>query len=395
MAIQPNLHTDDWEKIGSGLRFSSFDASGRERVDDRQAQEGRSYKLSVSEGSNDLPANISSTGIVTVGAGISTGRINVPSDADFFRMVVSAGKEYTVTMQLLDLDNSLLFVLDRAGTSIGFYDVSGDRNHQATFTAPFTGTVWVVADAFGGDTGGYQLSAFERNVINGSVRADSLVGTSGPDTLLGMAGPDLLQGNAGSDILEGGDGIDMAVYRGSLQNFGIEPVSRYELIGKTSSKGYALLDLKGDEGRDLLYGIERVRFSDAYAALDFDGHAGTTARTLGAVFGAASVNNAEYFGIGLGLLDAGMSPLALMQLALDAKLGVGARHTLIVDLLYTNVVGVRPDIPTLLYYRGLLDNGSHTPASLGLLAAETDLNAQRIDLVGIAEVGVLYIPYTP
>ena len=41
-------------------------------------------------------------------------------------------------------------------------------------------------------------------------------------------------------------------------------------------------------------------------------------------------------------------------------------------------------------YTDLLDNGSHSRASLTLLAAQTDEAALRIDLVGLAESGLDY-----
>ena len=71
--------------------------------------------------------------------------------------------------------------------------------------------------------------------------------------------------------------------------------------------------------------MERLAFSDLSLAFDLGGHAGTTARILGAVFGPASVGNAVYAGIGLKLLGEGMSTEALMQLALE-QLGLGPCH---------------------------------------------------------------------
>jgi hypothetical protein len=53
--------------------------------------------------------------------------------------------------------------------------------------------------------------------------------------------------------------------------------------------------------------IERVKFADAHVALDLDGHAGEVAKLLGAVFGAATVANQDYAGIGLTKADEGLS----------------------------------------------------------------------------------------
>ncbi len=150
-------------------------------------------------------------------------------------------------------------------------------------------------------------------------------------------------------------------------------------------------DRNGSEGADTLVSVERIRFADANVAIDMSGAAGTTAKILGAVFGKTEVSNNVYVGIGLQLLDGGMSYLDLMQLALNAQLGVGASNAAVVNLLYTNVVGTPPPAGELAFYQGLLDSGAHTQASLGVLAADTALNTTNINLVGLAQTGVEYV----
>ncbi len=112
------------------------------------------------------------------------------------------------------------------------------------------------------------------------------------------------------------------------------------------------------------------------------------------MFGRDSVSRAPYselyVGIGLGLLDGGMSTLELMQLALEARLGPHASHAEVVNLLYVNVVGVLPDLQTRLYFEGLISGGDFSQAGLGVMAAETELNMSNVDLVGLAELGIGY-----
>lgn len=86
-----------------------------------------------------------------------------------------------------------------------------------------------------------------------------------------------------------------------------------------------------------------------------------------------------------------MSYQDLMQLALDARLGTGASHEAVVTLLYTNVTGGAPPPDALAFFTKLLDNGTYTPASLGVMAAETPQNAINIDLVGLSEVGIGFV----
>ena len=136
--------------------------------------------------------------------------------------------------------------------------------------------------------------------------------------------------------------------------------------------------------------MERLVFSDISLAFDIDGSAGTTARFLGAVFGREAVANKSYAGIGLALLDSGTSAAALMQLALDAKLGAGFSNEAEVKLLYRNLVGAEPSIEDLNYWVGTLLSHQYTPVSLALLVADLPLNAQLVDLVGLAQTGLAY-----
>lgn len=207
----------------------------------------------------------------------------------------------------------------------------------------------------------------------------TLEGTSGADTLTGGPGNDTLTGLGGNDALDGGPGLDTAVYAGARSGY---------VIARTTT-GYTVSS--SAEGADALLNVERLRFADAHVAMDIAGAAGRVAKILGAVFGKESVANPEYAGIGLSLLDGGMSYEALMQLAINARLGVGASATAVVNLLYTNVVGVAPAPDDLAFYRGLLENGNFTQASLGVLAANTALNEANINLVGLAATGLLYV----
>ena len=152
------------------------------------------------------------------------------------------------------------------------------------------------------------------------------------------------------------------------------------------------------DGTDTLANVERLKFADASVALDLSGNAGTVAKILGAVFGMGGVADPGYRGIGLHFVDGGMSYESLMQLAIDARLGAGAGPQAVVDLLYTNIVGYstvgfvpppnrRPPLSPMLV------GGDATVAGLGVMAADLDLNTVNIDLVGLAQQGMEYVPY--
>jgi len=188
----------------------------------------------------------------------------------------------------------------------------------------------------------------------------------------------ILQTNAAAAAhIDGGQGIDTAVYSGNRSAFSL-------------SKTAAGFSVSGSGLADTLVNIERLQFADRKLAIDTAGL--VTAKILGAVFGKASVANKEYAGIGLQLLDGGMDYATLVQAAINAKLGAGASNTAVVNLLYTNVVGSAPGAADLAFYVDLLNNGTYTAASLGVLAADTALNTVNINLVGLANSGLEYLP---
>jgi|GEM_PF-1741333 len=143
----------------------------------------------------------------------------------------------------------------------------------------------------------------------------------------------------------------------------------------------------------LTAGIERFKLGSTWLALSLEASAGQVAKTLGAVFGKEALTNKSYVGIGLHFvdeLDYGYSDL--IQLAINARLGANPTHAQVVDLLYTNVMGQTPDSGTRKTFTDLLDNGTITIGGLGVLAADTELNKANINLVGLTQTGLEYLP---
>ena len=149
----------------------------------------------------------------------------------------------------------------------------------------------------------------------------------------------------------------------------------------------------GPDGTDSLTNVERVRFADQYVALDTTGNAGNVAKILGAVFGPSSVSNKQYVGIGLHYIDGGMTYLDLMQLALNARLGNGFSTTQEVTLLFENLLGVSPTQNDLAYWNGTVTSHQYTQLSLAMMAVETSVNTDNIQLAGLAATGLDYVPF--
>jgi hypothetical protein len=107
------------------------------------------------------------------------------------------------------------------------------------------------------------------------------------------------------------------------------------------------------------------------------------------VFGKESVTNKSYVGIGLHFLDAGWTYDNLAALALDAA---GAKtNDQVVSLLWTNVIGTKPTAADKQPFIALLENGM-TAGALAQLAADSSYNITNINLVGLAQTGIEYIP---
>lgn len=341
------------------------------------------YNISASRPRDDFPASTTTGGVLPTNGSLVFGVINAPTDSDMFAVSVSAGTQYTIDLKRATngLVDPYVLLFDAAGELLAFDDDTGDDgNAQLTWTAAASGTAYVSAADFDTGMGAYRLSAVTRSVVDGGAAGDVLVGGAGADTLYGRAGADRLTGGGGDDILDGGDGIDLATLAGVR--------SAYTLQHRAGD--WLLVNAAGSEGRDLLYGIERLVFADGKLALDVAGHAGTVAKVLGATFGAAALANAAYVGIGLGLLDGGQSYEQVLQLALDVQLGTDADHGALVQLLYTNLAGVAPSAAVLASYTDMLDSGSLTPAGLALLAAEHEQNLININLVGLMDTGIAF-----
>ena len=205
---------------------------------------------------------------------------------------------------------------------------------------------------------------------------ENAFGGSGNDVLIGNAANNIFRGNRGSDNIDGGAGIDTAVF---LQQKSAYTISK-TATGITASFG-------GDI--DTMVNVERLQFANVKVAFDLEGSAGQTAKILGAVFGKASVANKEYAGIGLSLLDGGMGYEQLAALAMNAA-GKSA-STDVVTLLWTNLFGSGPTVAQAAIYVALLDNREISVGGLTVLAANTSLNTDSINLVGLSQMGLEYI----
>ena len=190
----------------------------------------------------------------------------------------------------------------------------------------------------------------------------------------------------GETRIDGGLGTDTCIYDVSLASSQVVRNSdgSFKVVLQNKATTPSL-----NVSTDTLTNVERLQFTNTSVAIDLNGNAGTTAKILGAVFGKDSVSNKSYVGIGIYFLDSGWTYDNLAGLALEAA---GAKtNDQIVSLLWTNVIGTKPTTADKQPYIALLENGMAAGA-LAHLAADTALNTSNINLVGLLQTGIEYIP---
>jgi serralysin len=337
-------------------------------------------------GSYSLSASIATTtGVLSTTGRAAFGSITAPTDSDLFAADLSAGTHYTIDLQRIagGLVDPYLTLFDAMGKALAFDDDGGgDGNARLGFAPAVSGTYYLSAADFSTGLGGYKMTVSTRPLVDGTNGADNLQGSPAAEILRGQEGADRLTGGGGDDLLDGGGNIDTAVYSGPRSALTLEPAGPDWRVTDTR--------VASGDGTDLLQGIERLEFSDQKLALDLGGHAGHVARLLGAVFGAAAVQNTGYAGVGLALMDGGMPAETLAQLALDVALGPAATPGAVVDLLYRNLTGATPPEAAVSLYTGLLADGTYTPATLALLAGSIELNLHNIGWTDLVANGLAY-----
>jgi hypothetical protein len=386
------------------------------------------YTVAMRGVPQDDHADLPLLGTPLLVGGSDSGSFDLAADQDFFRVSLNGGLRYLLELKAAGsqpITTGSLQLFDPEGFSVGVETVGNGIDAALSFLAPSTGVYYLLATNaeayvavggllhFGSSGGSYEIKASPLSLddhsddpskgtlvvldtsepppvgqtFNGTAGPDILTGTAGNDNLNGLAGADRLTGAGGNDTLSGGMGIDTAVFSGPRGHYG---------IARTAS-GWGVNDQTTADGTDRLDGVERLQFADTHVALDLDGAAGVVAKTLGAVFGPAYLQNKAYVGLGLALVDGGMSYPELVRQALAAPLFeqlAGSRSDVdFVRLVYSNVVGAQPGTDELNHYVNLLQTGVYSPQTLAYVAAETPLNAQHINLTGLAGTGIEFTPF--
>jgi hypothetical protein len=328
---------------------------------------------SINNGSIATPAPTfvgSTSGTVNYGGDLDYFSITAPAGASSLNLTVTPAAGLDTFVELYNSAGVLVQTITNGG--VGTAD-------SASNIAIVGGTNYFVgvSGTSRTESGNFTINAdFNPDPSQGN---QTIVGTSSSETLTGGPGNDTLSGLGGDDFIDGGAGLDTAVYAGPRSSYSIS----------ASGNSFIVHAFSGTDGNDTVTNVERLHFSTSSVALDLDGNAGLTAKILGAVFGPASVSNKVFVGIGLNLLDSGMSYGDLMQLALDAA-GVTS-HTQEVRLLWTNLFGSAPSAADAAPFVTWLDTGFVSTSQLAVMAGELSNNASNINLVGLHLTGIEFV----
>ena len=202
------------------------------------------------------------------------------------------------------------------------------------------------------------------------------------DKTVSLVVNDTIKGSPGIDFFDGGLGLDTVVYSG--------PQERYT-INKTGNR-YVVSEPTGSDDTDYLSNIERLQFANGKVALDVEnGNAGEAAKLIGALLGPTYVKDKVLAGIVINLLDQKYTSDTIANLGLATPMFLSmagsSSNTDFVKQVFTNVVGRAPTPSESSTYVNMLDAGT-SQSALALMAAHTDLNAARINLVGLIQHGL-------
>ncbi len=229
----------------------------------------------------------------------------------------------------------------------------------------------------------------------GGMGADTLTGNSGNNLLRGNGGADTIDGGAGADTLIGGQGDDSLVGGSGFDTVVLNfPRGAYTL--SASGQTWVVTNTGGTDGRDQVSGVERLKFSDSWTALDLAAgdSTGSALLLIGAVLGKdLMLSKRPLMGSVIDLFDQGYTTQqlagALMRLPIWAgTLTPSNSSPDIATYLLTRVNGRAPTAMELEAAVKSLD--SEVQGTFLANLALTPANISQIDLVGLSKTGFDY-----
>ncbi|MEO8114101.1 MAG: pre-peptidase C-terminal domain-containing protein, partial [Phenylobacterium sp.] len=184
------------------------------------------YSLAVVP-ADDFANNLAAGNFGTAAVGAAaTGLVEVAGDRDWFRVQLTAGSDYALSLQGQgsgggSLANPSLVLHDAGGATLaadGDSAISTTLDSRLVFHAVTTGTYYVEAGAsLDQGTGSYTLrvatgaaatATAGNDLLAGDATPTSILAGAGADTIMGGDAANYLRGDEGNDSIQGGSGFD-------------------------------------------------------------------------------------------------------------------------------------------------------------------------------------------
>ena len=269
----------------------------------------------------------------------------------------------------------------------------------------------------------YTLSGISASdVVGGALSGTALVNSSGQATIsVGLVNDFLTEGNETLTVKAGGATASISVIDTSVSGKKAGQVFTWNgtsasFIGSSAIDTLIVTNYRSESAISKLYSpvapsifttsvtnnssmvsaslssVERIKFTDSSVALDLDGAAGSAVQMLGAVMGKDTLSNKSLVGIAISIYDQGMTETQIARLALNAVLGTNPSNKAVVELLYKNLTGFQPDPLSEALYVGMINNGTYTQESITVMAVNLDVNKTNINITGLSQTGIEYVP---
>lgn len=372
-------------RSGPGLGFGSqtFLSADSSRVSFHATESGITYLSigNVNSNAGSYTVNLINQGKDDYGlrdqpghmqvGGMLHSKLDFAGDQDVIEVQLQAYMTYRFTFASSDMPTGGTLYL----MSTNFYPEQFASQGSAGQTASFDyrpyldGTYYLRVNHGSGETGSYSVLVGRQDLA-----ASTLVGTSGNDTFTGAYR---------GDTIEGGAGLDTVRYSESRSTLVLNKVEQFQTANRIGS----------DLAADMLYGVERLVFSDGAIALDSNGTGGQAYRLYRAAFD----RTPDEVGLGFWMhaLDGGETLQKVAQYFVTsgeftAKNGDSTSNGEFIDILYRNVLHRTAEQAGHQFWTNALDQGSTRAEVLVYFSESAENQAAVASVIG---AGFAYQPY--
>jgi hypothetical protein len=238
-----------------------------------------------------------------------------------------------------------------------------------------------------GTSSNNQFNVFKLSgsALTPSTTSTHKIGTELDDVLVGTASNDILIGKGGDDTINGAHGVDTAEYLGLRFSYDLQ-------ITKDRVKISAL---KGSEGMDTLFDVERLKFSDLSLAFDTSGVAGQAYR----IYKAAFDRTPDGGGLGYWItqMDKGMNTVDVAARFIDSPefrslYGQNATNADFLTKVYSNVLARSPDAGGLAWWVNEMKTNP-TKTWQKVLADFSESTENQVNVASLIANGIEYSPW--